>query len=83
MLSLTTGGPSEAYVEDGFNGDIDAILRPIQRGMLEFVGFQVLEPHIVYAPVHLNDNQRRMALTEYADRLENIDQELPIDAGRY
>jgi NAD(P)H dehydrogenase (quinone) len=40
LLSLTTGGPRESYAPDGFNGDIEAILRPIHRGMLEFTGFQ-------------------------------------------
>ena len=40
MLSLTTGGPAPAYVKGGFNGDIHAILRPIQRGMLQFVGLR-------------------------------------------
>ena len=41
MLSLTTGGPAPA---GGFNGDIHAIPRPIQRGILQFVGFEVLAP---------------------------------------
>lgn len=50
MLSLTTGGPSEVYEKGGWNGDIEAILRPIQRGILEFVGFSILAPHIVYGP---------------------------------
>lgn len=32
MLSLTTGGPEEAYLPGGFNGDMMGILRPIHRG---------------------------------------------------
>ena len=32
LLSLTTGGPQASYVEGGFNGDLDGILRPVQRG---------------------------------------------------
>jgi NAD(P)H dehydrogenase (quinone) len=47
LLSLTTGGPPASYVKGGFNGDIYAILRPVQRGMLQFVGFDVLAPEIV------------------------------------
>src|SRR6202142_1330282 len=57
MLSLTTGGPAPAYVRGGFNGDINAILRPVQRGMLQFVGFEVLAPQIVYGPVRLQQDQ--------------------------
>ncbi len=83
LLSLTTGGPRQAYEQDGFNGDIDAILKPVHRGMLNFVGFDVLAPHIVYAPVRMEDAQRAQELTRYADRLARIMQETPIDVGRY
>lgn len=55
FISLTTGGPAEAYVRGGFNGGIDGILRPIQRGMLRFVGFDVLAPHIIFGPAHQSD----------------------------
>ena len=36
------GGPEDAYRKGAFNGDITGILRPIHRGMLQFVGFEVL-----------------------------------------
>jgi NAD(P)H dehydrogenase (quinone) len=83
LLSLTTGGPEEAYRKGGFNGDFQAILRPIQRGMLEFVGFDVLAPHLVYGPVRLSDERRRAELQRYAERLRQIEQEIPIDVGIY
>ncbi|MDP2822413.1 MAG: NAD(P)H-dependent oxidoreductase [Sulfuritalea sp.] len=81
LLSLTTGGPEEAYRKGGFNGDIAAILRPIQRGMLQFVGFDVLAPHIVYAPVRMPGEQRQQHLMDYAARLRRIADESPIDVG--
>jgi NAD(P)H dehydrogenase (quinone) len=59
MLSLTIGAPPETYKKDGRNGDINAILRPIQRGMLEFVGFSVLAPALFPGPVRVDDAQRR------------------------
>jgi NAD(P)H dehydrogenase (quinone) len=83
LLSLTTGGPMEAYQKGGFNGDMLAILRTIQRGMLEFTGFSVLAPQIVYEPAHLENDQRRQRLEEWAARLEQIDSEAPIDVGIY
>jgi NAD(P)H dehydrogenase (quinone) len=83
MLSLTTGGSQEMYFKDGFNGDITGILRPIQRGMLEFVGFSVLTPHIVYAPVRLTEVERKHVLVTYAERLKNIAEESPIQIGSY
>jgi NAD(P)H dehydrogenase (quinone) len=83
MLSLTTGGPAEAYRPDGFNGDIDGILRPVHRGMLRFVGFDVLGPQIVYGPARMSDEQRRAELQRYAMRLASIAHESPIEVGRY
>ena len=83
VLSLTTGGPLRAYEKGGFNGDIAAILRPIQRGMLQFVGFDVLKPQIVYDPVRLADEQRKEALRAWAERLRNISEEKPIEVGIY
>ena len=83
MLSLATGGPLAAYVKGGFNGDLNAILRPIQRGMLQFVGFEVLAPQIVYGPVRLQPVHRTELLTAYAERLEAIQDEKPFDVGIY
>jgi NAD(P)H dehydrogenase (quinone) len=83
MLSLTTGGAREAYLTGGFNGDIMGILRPIHRGMLEFTGFSVLAPHIVYGPAHLGDGQRKEELQNYATRLAGLVHEQPIEVGAY
>lgn len=83
MLSLTTGGPEEAYRKGGVNGDMAAILRPIHRGMLQFVGFAVLAPQIVYGPVRLTEEERRKHLANYAKRLHHIADEPPIDVGFY
>jgi NAD(P)H dehydrogenase (quinone) len=83
MLSLTTGGPADAYVKGGFNGDIHGILRPIHRGVLQFVGFDVLAPHIVYAPVRMSEEQRTSELEQFGKRLVTIASEKPIDVGQY
>jgi DHA1 family inner membrane transport protein len=82
-VSLTTGGPAETYLPDGFNGDIDGVLRPIQRGILQFVGFDVLRPHIFYAQVRVSQEEREAWLAQWAERLGQIEQESPIGVGRY
>ena len=51
FLSLTTGGPQASYAKGGFNGDLDGILLPVQRGILRFRGFEVLAPHVVFGPL--------------------------------
>lgn len=83
LLSLTTGGPESTYLPDGLNGDLHGILRPIHRGMLQFVGFDVLAPHVVYAPMRMTDAERRQELERLGRRLARIDQEAPIEVGRY
>jgi NAD(P)H dehydrogenase (quinone) len=83
LLSLTTGGPEGAYSPDGFNGDMDAILRPIHRGMLEFTGFEVLAPHIICGPVRADPAQREAWLAAWAERLKAIEHETSIQVGRY
>lgn len=83
LLSLTTGGPQPAYVKGGFNGDLLGVLRPIQRGMLEFVGFEVLAPQVVYQPVRLDDAGRAAELQRWAERLATIASEPPIAVGEF
>jgi NAD(P)H dehydrogenase (quinone) len=83
LLSLTTGGPEEVYRKGGWNGDIHAILRPIQRGILRFTGWEVLAPNIVYAPVRVSDPQRQASLNYWGTRLRGIETEQPIQVGEY
>jgi NAD(P)H dehydrogenase (quinone) len=83
LLSLTTGGPQASYAKGGFNGDLDGILRPLQRGMLRFCGFDVLAPHVVFGPVRLADDERAAVLAAWAARLSRIEEESPIDVGTY
>ncbi len=83
ILSVTVGGPKPAYAKGGWNGDIDAILRPIQRGMLRFTGFEVLKPQIVFSPVRITQQERQAALESWARRLETNAKEAPIEVGEY
>jgi NAD(P)H dehydrogenase (quinone) len=83
MLAMTTGGPGPTYAPDGFNGDINGVLRPIHRGVFEFCGFSVLRPHMCYAVAHGNDDDRKKLLDEWAARLATITAEQPIVVGRY
>jgi len=83
LLSLTTGGGEEHYRPGGFNGDMAGILRPIHRGMLQFVGFDVLAPQIVYGPAHMDHGQRVAELERFRHRLDRIGSEQPIEVGQY
>ena len=83
LLTLTTGGPEESYRKDGFNGDLGGILRPIHRGVLQFTGFDVLAPQVVYGPARATGEERERALAAWAERLKRVDRESPIDVGAY
>jgi NAD(P)H dehydrogenase (quinone) len=85
LLSLTTGSgsPAEAYQPGGFQGDLLGILRPIHRGMLQFTGFTVLAPHVVYGPARQSDEQRAAALAVWAARLPGLAAEAPLEVGEY
>jgi putative NADPH-quinone reductase len=81
LLSLTTGGPPASYVRGGFGGDIMEFLKPIHRGMFQFVGFDVLAPQVVYAPAHITEEARKSELDRWAERLRRIGAETPIEVG--
>lgn len=83
LLSLTTGGPAEAYEPGGLQGDLAGILRPIHRGMLQFTGFTVLAPQVVYGPARQSDEQRAAALAAWATRLPGLAAEAPLEVGDY
>jgi putative NADPH-quinone reductase len=83
LLSVTTGSPIETYTKDGFHGDMLGILRPINRGVLECVGFSVLESEINYSVAHLTDVERKIVLKNWSNRLKNIFIETKINVGKY
>lgn len=84
LLSLTTGGSGEAaYQPGGFNGDINGVLRPIQRGMLQFLGYDVLKPQIVWGPAQITKEERKAHLAAWRERLTRIAQEESIVVGQY
>ncbi|WP_222597074.1 NAD(P)H-dependent oxidoreductase [Chitinophaga pinensis] len=83
LLSLTTGGSEDSYRKDGLHGDLEGILKPVHRGMLEFVGFSVLAPEVVYAPVRQGIEERERVLTAWGARLSRVFEEAPILVGGY
>lgn len=83
MLSVTMGGGEDLYVKGGWNGDLNGILRPIHRGMLEFTGFSVLKPFTVFGPARMTEEERAQELMRYSARLDSIFSEERIDVGEY
>jgi len=73
VVLATTGGPAETFTRDGAFGDANEFLFHINRGMLEFVGYDALEPVITFGPAHLDDVQRAEALGDVRHAFRDID----------
>lgn len=78
MASLTTGGPETMYSATGLNGDIDAILYPINHGILRFTGFDVLPPFLAWSVARASADQRQVYLEQYEQRLLALWETPPI-----
>lgn len=83
LLSLTTGGPQEDYIDGGLQGDLTGILRPILRGILQFTGFSVLQPHVVHGPARMSADDRHLELERWQSRLDDIFSEPEMLVGQY
>jgi len=69
MCSLTVGGSGLMYSDIGAYGPIERILFPIHHGILAFVGFDVIEPFVVYGPSRLDESARQEQLKAYRSRV--------------
>jgi NAD(P)H dehydrogenase (quinone) len=78
VLSITTGGAEESYLPGGMIGDMDVFLFHIHRGMLEVVGYSVLDPIVIYAPAHIDDDERDTALETVRQRFALLSPELSL-----
>jgi NAD(P)H dehydrogenase (quinone) len=52
------------------------ILFPIHRGILEFLGFSVVQPEVVYSVERLTEEEREIVLNTWSKRLINIEREI-------
>jgi len=69
LCALTVGGSEITYSDAGMYAPIETVLYPINHGILGFVGFTVLDPFVVYAPVRQSDEERRAHLARYRERV--------------
>jgi len=78
MLSLTTGGGETFFSPDSINGDINALLSPINHGVFYFCGFDVLPPVLSYASARVSPEERAAYLAAYAERLRDLATTKPL-----
>lgn len=72
VVLTSTGGPAEAFTDSGAFGNIDDFLFHINRGILEFVGYDALEPIVTYGPAHIDDARRTSALAHVGHAFDTL-----------
>ncbi|KAM4744345.1 NAD(P)H dehydrogenase [quinone] 1 [Anableps anableps] len=78
MLSFTTGAAETMFQPDGINGDMNVTLWPLQNGILNFCGLQVLAPQIFWSPAHCSAAVRTQMLEGWRARLKGLLTEKPL-----
>jgi len=78
MLVLTTGAPAVAYTPQGKNGNMHDVLLHINRGMLYFIGLQVLPPFIAYSAARVTPENRAEYLLAFRERLLALESTGPL-----
>ncbi|MEY3236247.1 MAG: hypothetical protein RI883_348 [Bacteroidota bacterium] len=72
FITMTTGGPIQAYGDEGKNGDLNTILFPIHHGMFYFVGMKVYPPFVCFSPARISDEERQSELLRLEDYLNEL-----------
>jgi NAD(P)H dehydrogenase (quinone) len=65
LFSVTTGGTPERFSKDGVYGEVDQVLYPVRRLLLEYMGFEVLPPFVAYAAPRVSDAERQIYLDSW------------------
>jgi NAD(P)H dehydrogenase (quinone) len=65
IFSVTTGGTPERFSKEGVYGEIDQVLYPVRRLLLEYMGFEVLPPFVAYAAPRVSDAERQAYLNSW------------------
>lgn len=78
LVTFTLGGREHMFGPDAIHGDIEAMLRPLLRGTLAYVGLEVLPPFIGYHVPYIKPEAREQILVDYKEYLGKLDQLEPL-----
>jgi NAD(P)H dehydrogenase (quinone) len=82
LVTVTLGGREHMFGEGAIHGPLEDMLRPILRGTLAYVGFDVLEPFVAWHVPYISDEARKEFLTSYQQRLEHLSDDQPMQFPR-
>jgi NAD(P)H dehydrogenase (quinone) len=63
------------FGEGAIHGPLEDMLRPILRGTLAYVGFEVLQPFVAWHVPYISEDARQQFLVEYGQRLQHLSDE--------
>ena len=69
-MTVTLGGREHMFGDGAIHGPLEDMLRPILRGTLAYVGFDVLQPFVAWHVPYISDEARQEFLKSYQQRLE-------------
>ncbi|MBQ0820309.1 NAD(P)H-dependent oxidoreductase [Microvirga sp. HBU67558] len=65
LFSVTTGGTPQRFTKEGVYGEIGTVLYPVERLLLQYMGFEVLPPFVAYAAPRVSDGERQAYLDNW------------------
>jgi NAD(P)H dehydrogenase (quinone) len=78
LVTVTLGGREHMFGEGAIHGPLEDMLRPILRGTLAYVGFEVLEPFVAWHVPYISAEAREEFLQSYQRRLEGLADDQPL-----
>lgn len=78
LVTVTLGGREHMFGEGAIHGPLEDMLRPILRGTLAYVGFEVLEPFVAWHVPYISAEARQEFLQSYQRRLEGLADDQPL-----
>ncbi|MGM4888454.1 NAD(P)H-dependent oxidoreductase [Tardiphaga sp. 215_C5_N2_1] len=81
LLCLSTGGTRQRFSAGDAYGDIQTVLWPAQRLMIEYLGMTALEPFVAYAAPRVDAEGREVYLRQWSLRLQKAVEDMAPHAG--
>ena len=78
LVTVTLGGREHMFGEGAIHGPLEDMLRPLLRGTLAYVGFDVLEPFVAWHVPYISDEARQQFLLDYGQRLQQLSDDRPM-----
>lgn len=72
LLSTSLGGQRHMFGPGAIHGELDTLLRPIQQGMLGYVGLTVLPPFVAFHMPYVTQEAREQTLREHLAHLRGL-----------